>query len=226
MTLHALPLALIDYETTGPDPSECMPVQVCVAHWNLGVGEPVVILNERINPGIPIPDGASNVHGIYDKDVADCPTIEDLAPRIRAAVEGRTQLAFNAPFESKITSRLVAPVRCTDMLDPLVFVKKVDKYKTGKKLVDACSRRGWTFDAHDAMADTLAAGRLFEELLRQMSIEAGQGGEGWHKWPLEKFLARQAMLAVEQDRGYARWCAANGRDVPDMRWAAAVESGR
>lgn len=225
MTLNNLQVALIDYETTGPNPSECLPVQVCVAHWTLGVGEPVVVLNERINPGIPIPEGASKVHGIYDDDVRGCKSPKDIAPMIRDAVEGRTMLAYNAPYEAAVNSRLVAPVLCTEMLDPFVLVKHQDKYKKGKKLVDACARRGWTFDAHDAKADALASARLFEHIVRAMSIRAGRDADDWHNWPLDKFLARQAALAVEQDRDYARWCAANGRDEPDMRWAAAMESG-
>ncbi|HOM91349.1 MAG TPA: 3'-5' exonuclease, partial [Bacteroidia bacterium] len=33
----------------------------------------------RINPEMHIPEVVSKIHGIYDKDVADCPTFKEIA---------------------------------------------------------------------------------------------------------------------------------------------------
>ena len=50
----------------------------------------------RINPEMPIPAQASEVHGIYDKDVKDCPTFKQVAKEIAADFEGADIAGFNS----------------------------------------------------------------------------------------------------------------------------------
>ena len=42
----------------------------------------------RVNPERPIPPEASKVHGIYDKDVAGCPTFKQVAAQVAKLFEG------------------------------------------------------------------------------------------------------------------------------------------
>ena len=42
----------------------------------------------RINPEMHIPEEASAVHGIYDADVAECPTFKEVARNIANDIEG------------------------------------------------------------------------------------------------------------------------------------------
>ena len=60
---------MIDFETTGIDALGCRAVSMAIVHCNLGRGNAEIVYNQRFNPGEPIPEGASKVHGIYDKDV-------------------------------------------------------------------------------------------------------------------------------------------------------------
>ena len=50
----------------------------------------------RINPEMPIPKEASDVHGIYDDDVKDCKTFKQVAKEIAADFEGADIAGFNS----------------------------------------------------------------------------------------------------------------------------------
>lgn len=50
----------------------------------------------RINPEMPIPAAASRVHGIYDADVADCPTFKDVAADIKQYLTNVDLAGYNS----------------------------------------------------------------------------------------------------------------------------------
>lgn len=77
---------VLDTETTGPEPETARIVELGAAYF-VG-GELVRSLSIRINPGEPIPAGASEVHGIFDADVADAPTFAQVAPRLLKHMSG------------------------------------------------------------------------------------------------------------------------------------------
>ena len=82
MPLYDLPVAVFDFETTGVDPDNDRVVEVAVVHFNLGTSVPQVVYNKRIHPGIPIPEGASKIHGITDVHVDGCSPFGDCWPEI------------------------------------------------------------------------------------------------------------------------------------------------
>src|SRR3954464_107202 len=67
----ALPLAVIDFETTGFDPELDRVVEIGVVCFHHG--EVSNRVNWLVQPGMPIPEGAISVHGITDAMVADAP---------------------------------------------------------------------------------------------------------------------------------------------------------
>lgn len=75
----ARPLAFIDLETTGLDPRHDRILEISVMKVfppgpdGNGVPEPVV-RTQRLNPGVPIPPGATAIHGIDDAAVAGAPS--------------------------------------------------------------------------------------------------------------------------------------------------------
>lgn len=71
------PLAFIDLETTGTDISKDRIVQIAVLKVFPDNSEDT--RTRLINPTIPIPSEASNVHGIYDKDVVNARTFKQIA---------------------------------------------------------------------------------------------------------------------------------------------------
>src|SRR4051812_24405246 len=71
------PLAVIDIETTGTDPDTDRIVEISVLRI-MPDGERAH-RTRRLNPGVPIPAGATAVHGITDAEVADEPTFGRIA---------------------------------------------------------------------------------------------------------------------------------------------------
>lgn len=74
------PLAFFDLETTGIDVSKDRIVEIAVV--KVLPDNSVLEVVDRVNPGIPIPKGASDVHGIHDEDVKDAPRFADIAKKI------------------------------------------------------------------------------------------------------------------------------------------------
>ena len=69
------PIAVIDAETTGVNAQEDRIVDICIIKI-LPNGEKET-LNSLINPTIPIPAEATEIHGITDADVQGKPTFKE-----------------------------------------------------------------------------------------------------------------------------------------------------
>jgi DNA polymerase-3 subunit epsilon len=84
------PLAAIDVETTGlielAEPGRGYrarnPRIVEIAVIRIEADLHMEAIARRVNPEIPIPAAASRVHGITDRDVADCPVFFDVLPDV------------------------------------------------------------------------------------------------------------------------------------------------
>ncbi len=160
-------VAFIDVETTGRDPQVDRLVEVAVI---LGRGGEVF---ERkswlVNPGMPIPEESSAVHGIRDPDVADAPPFKAVLPEILAAVGGAIPAAYNATFDKSFLlselARAGAPAelppafrREVEWLDPLVFAREIYKDDQSRALTDMAERLGIRLErAHRATDDAEAA---------------------------------------------------------------------
>lgn len=93
MTLEK-PIVYLDIESTGVDRENDRIVELCLMKINPdGTRE---IKTRRMNPEMPIPAGASDVHGIYDADVKDEPTFKQLAKGIHAFIQGCDLGGFNS----------------------------------------------------------------------------------------------------------------------------------
>jgi DNA polymerase III subunit epsilon len=87
------PLAILDLETTGTDPKECRIVEVSIL--KLGPDGAQDMRTRRVNPGIPIPESATAIHGITDAMVANCPTFRALAAGLLSFLDGADLCGFN-----------------------------------------------------------------------------------------------------------------------------------
>lgn len=88
------PIIFFDLETTGVDTQEDRIVEICIIKRHPD-GQTETKFR-RINPTIPIPEGASEVHGIYDKDVENEPTFNQLAKGIHDFIQGCDIAGFNS----------------------------------------------------------------------------------------------------------------------------------
>lgn len=221
--LRGAPVAVLDFETTGPDPEEAQPVQVAVVHTALGEDEPKVVYKALIQPGCPISPGAAAVHGITEAMVADATPWVDAVPELLPYLEGRALAAYNLPFDWLILSRGIAAAGLDPAalpfgaLDPLVWVKVAQRYERGKRLEQVCERLGVHLDAHDAAGDALATAQIMPMLLHTLGRHKECGRD-----PLLSVGAMWAWTknaGQREERGFAAWRAKQGQAAPRMLWA-------
>jgi len=153
------PLVFFDLETTGTNINSDRIVEICYLKVYPNGNEESKSM--RINPEMHIPEASSAIHGIYDADVADCPTFKDVAKKIAADIEGCDLAGFNS-------NRFDIPVLAEEFLRAGVDVdlmkrKFVDVQVIYHKLEQRTLSAAYKFycgknleDAHTAEADTRA----------------------------------------------------------------------
>ena len=153
------PLVFFDLETTGTNINSDRIVEICYLKVYPNGNEESKTM--RINPEMHIPEEASNVHGIYDEDVANCPTFKEVARNIANDIEGCDLAGFNS-------NRFDIPVLAEEFLRAGVDIdmsrrKFVDVQTIFHKMEQRTLSAAYRFycnknleDAHTAAADTQA----------------------------------------------------------------------
>lgn len=165
-----VPIAVLDTETTGKIPGRDRVVQVAVCRFERG--ELVGSAWSYINPGMPIPAETSAFHGITDDLVKHSPTIEEWlrSEGVLRLLSDAQPCAYNYSFDQRMLPPLDGVEWDWPWLDPMVMVRKVDRYVGGQgahRLENACARHGIELSkAHDAESDAKAAGNLLYKLCR------------------------------------------------------------
>jgi DNA polymerase-3 subunit epsilon len=165
--MFELPLVAIDTETTGREPSIDRIVEIACVVWLRG--EVIARHHWLINPGCPIPKEAFDVHGIGDDDVRDKPCFADIARELLTALIGSIPVAYNAEFDRAFLLAELGRMSTVDMapppairkgvewLDPLVWVRELQKVEKSKSLGEVCARLGIAMErAHRAVDDAEA----------------------------------------------------------------------
>jgi DNA polymerase-3 subunit epsilon len=211
---HEYPLTVLDFETTGVDPLTCAPVSVAAVRYEGGVE--VGSYYSLLNPGCPIPESASAIHGVTDAQVSSAPCLVDVAHEIMRLAEDAIPSAYNASYDRAILHRYIAGSECP-MIDPshgwlcpLVIVRDVDRYVAGSgrhTLARTCVRWMVELDgAHNALADARATGRLLFRL-----VEAGKLVKAY---PLGKLLNHIEARRQVQDADAAAYRAKRASTPP------------
>ncbi|GAA4995180.1 exonuclease domain-containing protein [Kitasatospora paranensis] len=131
-----------------------------------------------VDPGIPIPAEASAIHGISTEQarggVPAREAVEEITRAIAEALAGGVPLVImNARYDLSLLDREcrrhgVLPLSArvggapAPVIDPLVLDKHADRYRRGKRNLQAlCEHYGVVLaDAHEAGADAVAAARV------------------------------------------------------------------
>jgi DNA polymerase-3 subunit epsilon len=80
------PIAFIDLETTGINISTDRIVEIAIV--KISPDGSKLVKRKIINPTIPIPQGATDVHGITNEMVKDAPTFKQASNEIKQFIEG------------------------------------------------------------------------------------------------------------------------------------------
>ncbi len=159
------PICFFDLETTGVDTKTDRIVEICIIKV-LETGDRIS-KTRRINPGIPIPKEASEIHGIYDKDVKDEPLFEKVGKSLLEFITGCDMAGYNSNrFDVPLLhNEFQRSGLYWDLADVcLLDMNNIYKINETRHLTDAmkfyCNRDH--NDAHAAEADVIATIDVFE----------------------------------------------------------------
>ncbi len=162
------PLVFFDLETTGINPSTDRIVELCYlkVHPN-GMEETKTIL---VNPGIPIPKQASDIHGITDEKVANCPKFKEIAKVLARDLEGCDLGGYNSnrfdiPLLAEEFLRADVDIDFTKrkFVDVQTIFHKMEQRTLAAALKFFCDKD--LENAHSAEADTRATYEILKAQL-------------------------------------------------------------
>ncbi|SIT76073.1 DNA polymerase-3 subunit epsilon [Microbacterium sp. RU33B] len=170
-------VGVFDLETTGIDVTTD---RVVTAHVGLldSAGTVIRARDWLADPGVPIPEGATAVHGITTARARAegrpaREVVAEVVESLRALFDaGIPVVAYNAPYDFSLLKNealrhgippILAPA---PVIDPLVVDKRYDRYRRGKRtLAVVAEHYAVPLDgAHEASADAIAAGRVAQAL--------------------------------------------------------------
>lgn len=164
----AKPICFFDLETTGTNVGQDRIVEIAI-YKVLPSGDEKS-KTWRVNPEMPIPVESSEIHGIYDQDVADAPTFRELAAEINDWIKDSDLAGYNSHrFDIPLLAEEFLRVDVDfDMSNrKAIDVQMVFYRKEPRTLTAAykfyCDKS--LEDAHSAFADTKAT---YEILLAQL----------------------------------------------------------
>ena len=174
--LDDIPFVAFDTETTGLHASDRL-VELAAVRFR---GEDVEAeWASLIDPGVPIPEAASAIHGLRDADVATAPPANTVLPAFLGFIEGAALVGHNSPFDVRVLAlellRAGLPLPDNPILDTCALSRRlaldVPNHRLGT-LAQALGVRCGT--GHRALADA----RVARDLLRAYLCRLGGAAEG------------------------------------------------
>ncbi|WP_405521984.1 3'-5' exonuclease [Streptomyces canus] len=224
------PLAAFDTETTGVDVETDRIVSAAVVVQDAAGTRPRVS-RWLVNPGVPVPAGATAVHGLTDEHLQlngrwPAPVMFEIAEALaEQAAAGRPLVVMNAPFDLTLLDRELRRHRASSLdrwldsapllvLDPRVLDKHLDRYRKGRRtLTDLCEHYGVELaGAHDAAADAQASLDVVRALGRRFAARL-------ERLAPPELHNLQTVWHAAQARGLQAWFARSGSEESvDPAW--------
>ncbi len=193
------PLAFFDLETTGINVGSDRIVEISIVRVN--IDNTTDILTKKVNPTIPIPEFTSKIHGIYDKDVADCNTFKELAPQL-------SQFLTNCDLAGFNSNKFDVPVLVEEFLRAdidfdlrnrkLIDVQNIFHTMEPRNLTAAykfyCEKP--LINAHSAEADTLATYEIFKAQIARYENTEVEDEKGHKIKPVKNDMAVLSILTT------------------------------
>jgi exodeoxyribonuclease X len=181
----SLTYVVVDVEGNGQQPPDL--VELAAVPIVAGIiGEPMSWL---IKPETPIKFYATKIHGLTNKDVADCPLFEEIKGQVLHGLNAPAIVAHNAHVDIDVLRRKLSDWAVPEVFDTLRLARRlvpgqqsyklsavVEMFKLAEGLPEGLS-------PHRATYDALVAARLFVELaaragsLEELRGQPSGGGE-------------------------------------------------
>ena len=175
--------------------------------------------SRRINPEMPIPKEASEVHGIYDEDVKECPTFKEIAKELARFMEGCDLGGYNS-------NRFDVPLLAEEFLRVGVDFdmrkrKFVDVQTIFHKMEQRTLSAAYRFycdkcleDAHSAAADTTATYEVLKAQLERYGDKLENNIEFLSKFSTQNNTVDFAGFIVYNEKGEEVFNFGKNKGVP------------
>jgi DNA polymerase-3 subunit epsilon/CBS domain-containing protein len=203
-----------DTETTGLDVARDRIVQIGAVR---GGGEALDLL---VNPGVPVPESASRIHGLSDGDLAGAPGTAEALAKLAGYMDGRVVVGHNIHFDLAVL-RHEAARHGTDWAEPRALdvallaaaltPGRIDNSLDALALAQGIEVAG----RHTALGDARAAAAIFAamiEPLRERGIRSLAEAEAFQARP-RALIERQEQAGWMARPGGAPDFAATGADA-------------
>jgi len=162
------PIVFFDLETTGINVTNDRIVEITLLRI-----EPNGKETEKtflVNPTVPIPKEASDIHGILDEDVKDKPVFKEVAKAVASFIEGADIAGFNSnrfdiPLlaEEFLRADVDFNMRNRKFVDVQVIFHKMEQRNLAAAYKFYCKKE--LINAHSSKADTLATYEILKSQL-------------------------------------------------------------
>lgn len=171
------PLVFFDLETTGVDITRDRIVEMSFIKVFPDATQEVK--TKRINPGIPIPARATEVHGITNEDVKDCPQFPNIAKSLYSWLQGCDLAGYNSNrfdvpmlVEEMMRSGIAVDVEAFKLVDVQAIYHKMEPRTLAAAYKYYCKKD--IINAHSAQADVEAT---VEVLMAQIDMYEDLGDD-------------------------------------------------
>ena len=225
---HRVPLASLDFETTGIDPFHDRVLSYALLDQH---GFEITGL---VNPGVPIPPESAEVHGITEAMLADAPPsaegIAVVVDWVQSLVDRQVGLVvFNATYDLTMLRAEATRLGLTQpdwsrllVIDPFVVDWGIERGAAGppvgvpgvrrqmrqRRLIDVASYYGIPIEnAHDATCDARAA--------RDVAVELGARHVHIGATTLIELMVDQRTWHIERALEWNAYATRKGRPIDD-----------
>lgn len=165
---------VLDFETTGLDPSTDKIIEVSALKYKNGI-----LIDEfqtLINPKIKIPYEITEINGITNAMVKNKPTIEEILPKLLDFIGELPIVAHNAPFDAKFLKYNVLRHYGEDninntFIDTLAIARKLFPNLRNHKLETIKKHLKMDVDSHRAYDDTLVTAQIYLDYIKYRTNE-------------------------------------------------------
>jgi DNA polymerase-3 subunit epsilon len=224
------PIIFFDLETTGINIASDRIVEISYLKVDVNGNESEKTL--RINPGMPIPEKASEIHGITDEDVKGAPAFQEVAKSLAREFEGcdlagYNSVKFDIPLlaEEFLRAGVDIDLKRRKFVDVQIIFMKMEPrtlsaaytFFTGKELSDAHSASADTratyevlqaqLDRYDNLENDIASLAEFSAHNRNVDF-AGRiiyDEKDVEIFNFGKYKGKPVHEVLEQDPGYYGW---------------------
>jgi DNA polymerase III subunit epsilon len=173
LPLSAIPLAFLDFETTGLSPRRGD--RVCEMALQRVVGGTVEMsYTTLVNPQRPLSARSFAINQISAEQLANAPTFSSIAGRMRAALTDTVIVAHNAPFDLEFLhaelARAGQPPLRVPAIDTLAIARRLFPKRQSHSLAALATALGSPPPSHRAMDDVLALRVVFDDMAAQLAM--------------------------------------------------------